>query len=51
MTKPTNVLYIYGQSDHWVARNCTLEDAEGVEEHIITESAPKDPKLGGCVKW
>ena len=47
VTKSTSILYIYDQSDDWVARKVALEDAGKAEEHIITESAPNEPKRGG----
>ena len=46
MTKSANVLYIYDQSDGRVARKGPLENAGRAEEHIITESAPNESKLG-----
>ena len=47
MTKSTNVLYIYDQSDDGAARKGAFEDAGRADEHIIKESAPNKPTRGG----
>ena len=48
MTKSTNVLYIYDQSDDCVARKGPLEDTGRAEDHIIADSTPKELQFGGA---
>ena len=38
--------YIYDQSDPRVAQEGALEEAGRAEQHIITEAAPNELKLG-----
>ena len=47
MTKSTNVLCTYDQSDDGVARKGAFDVGGRADEHIIEESAPNEPKLGG----
>ena len=50
VTKSTNAYYSYDQSDPRVAQAAgkgALDEAGRAEQHIMTETAPNELKLGG----